>query len=42
MLLFKNEDGGTWYEKHYTQAVGIEDYNVLIDGKGFFLSSRKI
>ena len=36
VLLFENEEDGTSYSKCYTLKIEIKDFNVLIDGKGFF------
>ena len=33
---FKNEDDRISFSKYYTSNVKIKDFNVLIDGKGFF------
>ena len=34
---FKNEDDRTSFTKYYTPTVEMKDFNVLIDGKSFFL-----
>ena len=36
VLSFENEDDRTFFKKFYTPKVEIKDFNVLIDGKGFF------
>ena len=36
VLSFENEDDRTFFLKFYTPKVEIKDFNVLIDGKGFF------
>ena len=36
VLSFENEVDRTSFSKHYTPKVEIKDFNVLIDGKGFF------
>ena len=36
MLSLENEKDGMSHSKYYTPTVDIKDYNVLIDGKGFF------
>ena len=36
VLLFENEDYRTSFSKYYTPKVEIKDFNVIIDGKGFF------
>ena len=35
-LAFENEEDRSSFSKHYTPAVEIKDYNVLIDKKSFF------
>ena len=35
-LSFENENDRTSFSKYYVPNVPIEDFNVLIDGKGFF------
>ena len=37
VLSFENKDDRTSYSKYYTSSVEIKDFNVLIDGKSFFL-----
>ena len=36
-LSFKNETDRTSFSKYYVQQIKIKDFNVLIDGKPFFL-----
>ena len=36
VLSFENEEGRTYFSKHYVPKVEIKDFNVLIDGKSFF------
>ena len=36
VLSFENEDDRTSYLKYYVPNVQIKDFNMLIDGKGFF------
>ena len=36
VLSFKNENDRTSFSKYYVPGVQIKDFNVLIDGKGFF------
>ena len=36
VLSFENEEDGRSYSKYYTPKIEIKDFNVLIDGKGFF------
>ena len=38
VLSFGNEDDRTSFLKYYTPSVEIKDFNVLIDGKSFFLT----
>ena len=42
VMSFKNEDDRASFSKYYTPTVEIKDYNVAIDGKGFFLCSNKV
>ena len=37
VLSFENEQDGRSFSKHYTPKVEIKDFNVLIDGKSFFM-----
>ena len=37
VLSFENEDDRTSFSKYYTPSVEIKDFNVLIDGKSFFV-----
>ena len=37
VLSFENEDDTTSFSKYYTPSVGIKDFNILIDGKSFFV-----
>ena len=37
VLWFENEDDRTPFSNYYTPSVEIKDFNVLIDGKFFFL-----
>ena len=37
VLLFENEEDRTSFSKYYVQKVEIKEFNVLIDGKMFFL-----
>ena len=41
VLYFKNENGRTSHSEYYFPKVEIKDYNVMIDGKTFFLSTNK-
>ena len=36
VLSFENEEDRTSFSKYYTPKVEIKDFNVLVDGKGFF------
>ena len=36
VLSFENEQDRTSFSKYYTPKVEIKDFNVLVDGKGFF------
>ena len=36
VLLFENEDDKKYFSKYYTPEIEIKDFNVLVDGKGFF------
>ena len=36
VLSFENEENGTSFSQNYVQIVEIKDFNLLIDGKGFF------
>ena len=36
MLSFENEKDRTSFSKYYTPSAEIKEFNVLIDGKGFF------
>ena len=36
VLSFENEEDRTSFSKYYTTKVEVKDFNVLIDGKGFF------
>ena len=36
VLLFENKNDRTSFSKYYVANVQIQDFNVLIDGKGFF------
>ena len=36
VLSFENEEDRTSFSKYYVPKVEIKDFNVLIDGKGFF------
>ena len=36
VLSFENETDRTYFSKYYLPNVQINDFNVLIDGKGFF------
>ena len=36
VLLFQNEEDRTSFSKYYVPKVEIKDFNVLVDGKGFF------
>ena len=37
VLSFENEQDGRSFSKYYTPKVEIKDFNVLIDGKSFFM-----
>ena len=37
VLWFENEDDRTPFSNYYTPSVEIKDFNVLIDGKFFFM-----
>ena len=41
VLSFENEDDRTSYLKYYVPNVQIKDFNMLIDGKGFFDMTNK-
>ena len=41
ILSFENEDDTTSFSKYYTPSVGIKDFNILIDGKSFFVMPVK-
>ena len=41
VLSFENEDDRTSYLKYYVPSVQIKDFNMLIDGKGFFDMANK-
>ena len=41
VLSFENEDDRTSYLKYYVPNVQIKDFNMLIDGKGFFDMANK-
>ena len=36
VLSFKNEEDRTSFSKYYVPKVEVKDFNLLIDGKGFF------
>ena len=36
VLPFENENDRTFFSKYYIPSVEIKDFNILIDGKGFF------
>ena len=36
VLSFENEEAGTSFSKYYVPKVEVKDFNLLIDGKGFF------
>ena len=38
VLSFENEDNRMSFPKYYTPNVELKDFNVLIDGKKFFLT----
>ena len=42
ILSFENEEGRTYFSKHYVPKVEIKDFNVLIDEKRFFDVTVKI
>ena len=42
VLSFENENDRTSFSKYYVPNVQIKDFNVLIDGKGFFEIPIKI
>ena len=37
VLSFENEEDGTSFSKYYVPNVEIKEFNVLIDGKSFFM-----
>ena len=41
VLPFENEEDKTSSSKYYTPSVEVKDFNVLIDGNGFFSANKK-
>ena len=41
VLAFENDEQGTSNKRYYIPNVGIEDYNVMINGKNYFWSTNK-